>query len=141
LRWHSYRRPRSAIRYNAESDRKSYHFHSTDTFEKSFDDDNLPDSLPSAAASQPITRDDARLQRLEEYESAGLAKYEPLEASLTFINADLMSIANSLGKAVKDSLATAPTTAENFRQVQPGLNDYLRVTGQVQRFASGCHVQ
>jgi hypothetical protein len=99
-------------------------------------DDLLNEALDHAKASAARSGGhEARLERLEEYELAGATKADPLEALLTFVNADLLNIAYRLGDALKESLSAAPLKAEGVQLVAPTLNDLLRVTRQIDRFA------
>jgi hypothetical protein len=101
-------------------------------------DDQVIDEPPGQSMldmAEPVLGRDARLLRLEEYELDGLEKDNPLEATLTFVNADMMNLAILMGGVLKDSLSVAPATTDSFRQIEPSLNMYLRVTRQIDRFA------
>jgi hypothetical protein len=100
-----------------------------------FADELLNEGFVGDFRFRAIDRPSGAAARLEDYESAGQIKADALQALLTFANADLMHIAYALGSVVKDSLADAPLTTENVRQVEPALNNLLRVTRQVSVFA------
>jgi hypothetical protein len=106
----------------------------TDEDENSLSDEQLDASFDDAKLSEPRTSRDVRLDRLDEFEATGAEKTDPLQALLTFTSADLLNVAFLLGDAVKSTLGTGPVTEESARQGQAVLNDYLRVTRQVDRF-------
>ena len=89
----------------------------------------------SAEVSEPEESHSLRRKRVAEYESVGLEKLDPLEACLAAINADLIRISFSLGDVIQQSLATETATAETVRRVEATLNNQLRVTRQIDRFA------
>jgi hypothetical protein len=106
----------------------------THNAEEQSSDEALNAHLAGVGPDHPGSSHDVRLERLNEYESAGGDKPDPLQALLTFTSADLMHVAFKLGDALKSTLGTAPVTGESVRQAQPVLNDYLRVTRQVDRY-------
>jgi hypothetical protein len=108
---------------------------SDDSFEASLSNDSVDEHLLDDATTEPPQGRTARQQRLEEFEMAGLDKPDHLEALLVCGTADLIDIAFMVGAVVKGSLAAAPATADTVQNIEPALNDLLRVTRQIDRFA------
>ncbi len=94
--------------------------------------ENSPESPPDVEVSTHGR--DARRKRIADYEAAGLAKPDPGDACLAIINTDLIGLASDLADAIKESLTEGQTKADSVRRIEPALNNYLKVTRQVERF-------
>lgn len=91
------------------------------------------DSQSSDSASAP-QQNQGRLERVDDYEAAGTAKPDPLDACIAIVNADLIRIAIEYGRTIRESLSHE-ATGESFRRRELNLNNYLRLTRQIDRFA------
>lgn len=88
---------------------------------------------PGAAA---VTDARKRRQKLiAEYEATAPTKSDALQRNLTLVTADLLGFASVLAMAIKESLPEGAITLKDLQRVQPVMNEYLRLTRQVDRNA------
>ena len=99
------------------------------------DDENVLQDASDIGEPQDDTARERKNARIDEYEMAALKKYDPLAACLGSLTADLMHISSALGDAIKTTLAAGPNDLESVRRIAAALNDQLRVTRQIERFA------
>jgi hypothetical protein len=76
-----------------------------------------------------------REQRIADYMEDSLAKHDPLEANLGIVNADLMKIAHQFQRVLDDAMQQAPETLSEMIEFMPGIDGYLRIVKQVDRFS------
>ena len=99
----------------------------------------ITDAVPSESFPEPSLAPastdgrELRRKRIADYEAAGLAKPDPFDACLVAVNADLIGIASEMGEAIKQTFTKGMPTAEDMRRLSPALNDYLKVTRQLDR--------
>ena len=75
-----------------------------------------------------------RLQRMTDYLEESLAKSNPLEASLGGVIFDLLLMARRLMQEFNGFLNSRSDSSEELELVQPSLDQYLRITKQIDRF-------
>ena len=100
----------------------------------------VPPSEPSRAASdrpKPSAAEVAslRLARIQQYLLASLEQVDPLEANLGAAASDLMSLGFKLKQAIEESLADTPNSLERFQRLRPAIDDYLKLSRQIDRYA------
>ena len=81
-------------------------------------------------AVAPADGRQARRKRLDEYESAALAKPDAGDAIIALVKSDLVGIAFHQGKVIRQMMA-GDETIENLRRLDAPMNDYLRVVRQI----------
>lgn len=79
--------------------------------------------------------DQLREQRINDYLNASLAKADAFEANVGVVNADLMRLARRLEQVLADVLDEPVETLGEIVEVMPGIDSYLRVTKQIDRFS------
>jgi hypothetical protein len=78
---------------------------------------------------------ESREQRIADYVAESLAKDDALEANLGILNADLMLIAHRFRHALDEALQQPPETLAEMAEFMPGIDGYLRVVKQIDRFS------
>lgn len=78
---------------------------------------------------------DVRVQRIADYAADSLAKDNALEANLGVVNADLMLIAFRFRDVLEDVLQQPTETLAQMAEFMPGVDGYLKVVKQVDRFS------
>jgi hypothetical protein len=81
------------------------------------------------------TTGNLRDQRIADYLNDALSKPDPFEANLGIVNADLMQIAHRLQQVLNEAMQQPPETLAEMAEFMPGLDGYLRVVKQVDRFS------
>lgn len=94
-----------------------------------------PDVAPSASHQSRADTQEARLSRVLDYQTASLAKRDPLAANLGSINSGLMRVALWLDETIEQAIGSGPRTVERLQKILPAIDTHLRVTRQVDRFA------
>jgi hypothetical protein len=100
-------------------------------------DANIPIAKSSrrpGRGTSPPDRADTRLQRIIDYSEEALAKSDALEANLGSVITDLLLIARRYSLELKEVLNTDPSAPEELELIEPSLDQYLRVTKQLDRF-------
>jgi hypothetical protein len=103
-------------------------------------EDFVADAAVNASASEPVPKPPASLdrqafrrKRIDDYRDEGLSRPIAGEACLTSVSADLHGIASGIGQALNESLTETTPTLETIDKLEPTLNNYLRVTRQLER--------
>lgn len=94
--------------------------------------DHLASSEENESDVQPV---DAREQRIADYVTESLAKDDPFEANLGVVNADLMLIAHRFRHVLEEVMQQPPETLAEMSEFMPGVDNYLKVVKQVDRFS------
>jgi hypothetical protein len=94
----------------------------------------LSKPLPTAKADDAQGRD-VRMQRLTDHMADSLAKDDPFAANLGAVNGDLMLIEYRMRQSLDVLLKEAPRSPEEFQAAMPGVDAYLRVVKQIDRFS------
>lgn len=76
-----------------------------------------------------------RERRIADYMKDSLTKSDPFEANLGVVNADLMKIAHRFQRVLDGAMQQPPETLAEMTEFVPGLDSYLRVVKQVDRFS------
>jgi hypothetical protein len=95
----------------------------------------LNDALAESSAGVDTVSREQRLMNALEYQAEALSRESKRDACLGALNAGLARMAIRLEEAIEEALAGGPVTLERIRQIEPVLNDHLRVTRQIDRFA------
>ena len=93
-------------------------------------------AISSTFTGQSVAdRQEARLNRVLDYQAASLEKENALEANLGSINSGLMRIGLWLDETIERAIESGPRTIERIQELMPAIDAHLRVTRQVDRFA------
>ena len=98
--------------------------------------ENNHEALVSAEGAESKAQPaDIREQRIADYVAESLANDDPFEANLGVVNADLMLIAHRFRHVLEGALQESPETLAEMTEFMLGLDSYLRVVKQVDRFS------
>ena len=86
----------------------------------------------ATSTTEPITPQQRRLQDLI---AAALATACPLEANLGIVKCGLIDLAQRLHTALVSALGEPPATVAEIEQVSRTIDQYLRLTKQIDRYA------
>lgn len=78
---------------------------------------------------------DLRMQRIAEQRAAGLPDLELVRANVNQFTCDLMEFGCQMQRAIADDLANGSGSREHWDEIQPNIDDYLRVVRQMERLA------
>jgi hypothetical protein len=100
-----------------------------------------PDNSAPHAEAGPITpphrpTSEERLSLIHALQNQALQRKDPLMANLEMMSADLMLIARDIKDAIQANLANAVPPTQQAEQFQRHLENYLRCTRQIDRFAN-----
>lgn len=101
-------------------------------------EDELSQTAAEAALETSVSDDEAsdvRTRRLAEYMASSLAKDDPLAANLGAVHGDLMLLEYRMRQALDGLFDTPPESLQELQAAMPGVEGYLKVTKQIDRFA------
>lgn len=101
-------------------------------------EDELSQTAAEAALETPVVDDEAsdvRTRRLAEYMASSLTEDDPLAANLGAVNGDLMLLAYRMRQALDGLFDEPPESVQELQAAMPGLEGYLKVTKQIDRFS------
>jgi hypothetical protein len=76
-----------------------------------------------------------RVERIEQYIEQSLAKPDPMEATLGVVTGDLMSMAHRIKRHIDELFEGDPEFVPELDLIAPEIDQYLRVSKQIERFA------
>jgi hypothetical protein len=93
-----------------------------------------PDTSSTGSFKASPGRPSNRRRRLREYRCQGLAHPDALQANLSATNADLMEVANGLGKVIRSALRGSANPLKDCPDLLKVLQTYHNCARLVQRF-------
>lgn len=73
--------------------------------------------------------------RVNDYLATALEDPDPLRANAAVVSSGLMGLARQLKCALDDAMGAGLDPFDDFEELSPALNAYLRMTRQIQSFA------